>query len=174
MAQRYPLAYVSAGRGLVTMYSPRWAPDANTHVGAGYAIAPGFLICGYADFNSFTFQGDEGPSSTGSYSTTAYFLGAKAYATIPGNRASPYFIGAVGTTKAMSGQDTVYTHHHGNLQVYQVSRGSALSFLGAVGSDIRVYNGLFCFAEIGVGASVRSSVFGLTLTARAGVGYNFY
>ena len=140
----------------------------------GYQIVPGILLCGYADFNSSTFQRDESPSSTGSYSTTAFFLAAKTYAVIPGSKASPYFIGGVGATKATSDQDTVYTYHHGNLEVLHVNRGTALTILGAIGSDIRVYKGLFCFGEIRASASVKSIVFGLTLMGRAGIGFNFY
>jgi len=174
MAQQDPSAFISAGRGLELMPPKYWEPGPNTSISGGYRIAPGFLLCGYVDFNSSSFLGDESPSNTGSFSLTSFFLGAKAYATIPGNRASPYFFGAVGSTKATSDQDTVYTHHHGYLLVSSVYRGTAVTFLGAVGSDIRIYKGMFCFGEIRVSARLQTVVFGLSMMGRAGIGFNFY
>ncbi len=174
LAQQDPTGFVSAGRGLELTRPLYWEPQPNTNVSLGYRIFPGLMLCGYLDFNSFSFQGDESPSSTGSYSLNSFFFGAKVYATIPGNRASPYFIGAVGSSMEASDQDTVFTHHHGNLIVYHVNRGPAVTFFGAIGSDVRVYKGLFCFGELRVSSRLKSIVFGLSMTARAGVGFNFF
>ncbi len=174
LAQQDPTAFVSAGRGLELTRPMHWEPRPNTNVSLGYRIFPGLMLCGYADFNSFSFQGEESPSSTGSYSLTSFFFGAKVYATIPGNRASPYFIGAVGSSMEASDQDTLFTHHHGNLIVYHVNRSPSLAFFGAIGSDVRIYEGLFCFGELRVSWKFLSIVSGLSMTARAGIGFNVY
>jgi hypothetical protein len=174
VAQQDPVAFVSAGRGFTILHPQDWEPEPNTSISVGYRLSRGLMLAGYIDFNSFSFQGDEGPSSTGSSSLTSFLVGVKASAIIPASILSPYFFGAVGPSKVTSDQDTVFTHHHGFLQVFGVSRGTTVTFLGAVGSDIRIYKGFFCFGEVRASAGLNSHVYDFLIAWRAGIGYNLF
>ena len=174
MSQQGPTAFIAAGRGLSLVRPEYWEPEPNTSISAGYRFAPRLLLTACLDFNKVTFKGDENPKSTGSYSLNSFLLGVKVSDSIPGSILSPYFIGAFGPSKVTSDQDTVFTHHHGSLQVYGLNRGTTITILGAVGSDIRIYKGLFCFCELRVNAGLDSKVYEFDILWRAGIGFNFY
>ena len=181
LAQQDPVAFISAGRGL-TINQLRndpnvlWKPEPNTNIAVGYGLWPGLFLVGYFDHNSFSFQGYyRNAHSAGSYSLSSLLLGGKASTTISGKILSPYFLGLVGLSWATSAQDTVFgSSNLGDLAVYHTIRGKTFTILGAVGSDIAIYKGLFAFGEVRASTGLDSSVYDLLIMWRAGIGFNLF
>ncbi len=177
LAQQDPVAFISAGRGLaINRYYDPWKPGANTNIAAGYRLWRGLFLVGYFDYNPFSFEGYyQNTRTTGSYSLSSLLLGAKASMTIPGKIASPYFLGLIGLSRATSTQDTTFSvSAGGELRVSRTALGETFTFLGAVGSDIAIYKGLFAFLEVRASAGLDSQIYDITLMYRAGVGFNFF
>jgi hypothetical protein len=105
---------------------------------------------------------------------TSFFLGGKVSTTISTSILSPYIVGLLGWSRANSAEDTVFTNHHGALRVYRVIHGDTFTILGAVGSDIAIYKGLFGFAEIRASSGLNTDIYDLLIMWRAGIGFNFY
>jgi hypothetical protein len=176
-AQEDPVAFICVGRGLaINSYYDLWKPGANTSVAAGYRVWPGLFLVGCYDYTPFSFEGYyQNTRTTGSYSLISFLVGAKASMTIPGKVASPYFLGLIGVSWTTSTQDTAFSSSPaGELRVYPAALGETFTFLGAVGSDIRIYKGLFAFLEVRAGAGLDSQIYDITLMYRAGVGFNFF
>jgi hypothetical protein len=181
LAQQDPELFISIGRGFTINQlnsdpNVLWKPAPNTNVAVGYRVLPSLFLVGYFDYNSFSFQGYyRNTQSTGSYSLNSLLLGAKASITIPGKILSPYFLGLVGSSWATSAQDTVFnTNKMGELYIWHTVRGQTLTILGALGSDIAIYKGLFAFGEFRASGGFDSHVYDVLIMWRAGIGFNFY
>jgi hypothetical protein len=177
VAQQDPIAFVSAGRGLIINRGDDvWKPQPNTNIAAGYRVWPGLLLVGYFDYNSFSFQGSyKNAQSTGSYSLSSLLIGMKASITIPGKSLSPYLLALVGPSWAISAQDTVFsTSKMGDPTVYHTIRGNTFAILGAVGADIAIYKGLFGLVEVRASEGFDTRVYDVLIMWRAGIGFNFF
>jgi hypothetical protein len=173
-AQQDSVVSVFAGRG-VLFYGPSkiWGCDRNTSISMAYRFRPDMSIVAYLDFDSFYFLGDEAPQSGGDYSITSILVGAKRSETAPGIALSPYFMVAVGMSWSTSPQDTVFRHHHGDLEVYQTPKSNTVTLLGAIGVDFKIYRPLYGFVELRASEGINIDIYNLSMMCRAGLGFTF-